>query len=562
MNAGTVVHSDASSPSDVPSIQSLLEHLPHGLCQFDNSDRLVVCNDRFQKLYELSDEAVVPGTHLESVLGEIRRGDLRELLSSSIQQQAGFDAHGPSWTTEDGRMISVSCETLPDGGCVCLHEDLSRLQVDQPDLLRLVREDALTGLLNRTAFNTHLRNKLQALVPNEEVALLCIDLDHFKPVNDTLGHPAGDSVLQSVADRLRRSIRQTDVAVRLGGDEFAILQCGASSQPTGSQSLARRVIDLLSQPLMIDRQAVHVGASVGIAIAPYDGLTADELMKNADLALYRAKEDGRGVFRYFETEMDEKMRARRSSEMELRNSVSNEDFEVHYQPVLDIGSDRIVCFEALVRWNHPRLGRVSPDQFILLAEETGLIVPLGKWVLQRACRDAACWDSSIRVAVNLSPTQLRDRTLIPAVREILATTGLAAERLEFEITESSLLSSTSCTVKQLHQLRELGVRIALDDFGTGYSSINYLRQFPFDKIKIDRSFVSGADRQMNSVALVRMIAALGASLGVKTTAEGVETDAELESIRDAGCTEMQGYYLSKPIPAIAIDELLKSQASR
>jgi diguanylate cyclase (GGDEF)-like protein len=562
MNVGIDVRTDVSNPPDVCLKHSPLSYLPHGLCQFDSDGRLVVCNARFQELYELADSAIEPGTDFEVMLQNIKRKDLRDLLKSVIQQQAGFSQQGTSWLTDDGRMILVSCESLPDGGCASLHEDLTRLQVEQAGLLRLVREDALTGLLNRAAFNSHLRQKLQSLAPDEEIALLCIDLDHFKPVNDTLGHPVGDKVLQAVADRLKASIRTSDVAVRLGGDEFAILQCGATSQPTGSRSLARRVIDLLSQPLMIDRQAVHIGASVGIAIAPYDGLTSEELLKNSDLALYRAKEDGRGVVRYFEPEMDAKMRARRSLEMELRNAIAGEQFEVHYQPVLDIDSDRIVCFEALVRWNHLTLGRVSPDQFIPLAEETGLIVPLGKWVLQRACDDATRWDPSIRVAVNLSPTQLRDRTLIQTVQETLSESGLTAERLEFEITETSLLSNTSSIVGQLHQLRELGVRVALDDFGTGYSSINYLRQFPFDKIKIDRSFVSGSDRQLNSVALVRMIAALGASLGVKTTAEGVETGAELDSIREAGCTEMQGYYLSKPIPAYEIEGLLRNQASR
>ncbi len=453
------------------------------------------------------------------------------------------------------RPVEVAHEV---GAMTSLDEVVAQLRVEQSRLIQLSREDALTGLLNRSAFIGEFTNHLASLASGAEIALLYFDLDHFKPVNDMLGHPVGDRVLQIVAKRLKSVLRADDLVARMGGDEFAILQINRP-QPAGSTSLAKRVIDYLCQPIVIDDQFVHIGVSVGVAIGPYDGETADELIKNADLALYRAKEDGRNVLRYFEPEMDTRMRARRALETELRRAIVNEEFELHYQPLLDLLSNRIVTLEALVRWNHPQLGRISPDDFIPLAEDTGLIGPLGEWVLREACKQAMSWDDDICVAVNLSPVQLRDRTLISTVVEVLEATGLCPRRLELEITERSLMANTDLTVGLLRQLREHGVRIAMDDFGTGYSSISYLRRFPFDKIKIDRSFISGSDISGDSAALVKMIAALGASLGVKTTAEGVETSDEMKSVRDAGCTEIQGYLLSRPIPACEVAELLRSR---
>ncbi|TWU46336.1 Phytochrome-like protein cph2 [Rubripirellula tenax] len=432
---------------------------------------------------------------------------------------------------------------------------VDQLRIEQQRLETITREDALTGLLNRTAMINDLNAEIASLAEGAEIALLYFDLDNFKPVNDTLGHPAGDRVLQTAARRLIESIRDGDRVARMGGDEFAILQINCP-QPSSSRALAKRVIQRLNEAIVFDEQHVHIGVSVGVAIGPFDGDTSNELLKNADLAMYRAKQDGRGVLRYFETEMDARMQARRKLENELRLAIKNQEFELHFQPVLDLTSEKIVLCEALVRWNHPQLGRVAPDQFIPLSEKTGLIGPLGAWVLRRACQEAVTWGDDICVSVNVSPIQLRDRTLVQTVDNILDETGLKANRLELEITERSLMSNTDLTVGLLHQLRKLGVRISMDDFGTGYSSISYLRKFPFDKIKIDRSFVTGSDTSDDSAALVKMIASLGASLGVKTTAEGVETCAEMKSVRDAGCTEIQRYLLSRPISSDSIRELL------
>jgi diguanylate cyclase (GGDEF)-like protein len=398
---------------------------------------------------------------------------------------------------------------------------------------------------------------LRSTAATTELALLYIDLDRFKPVNDTLGHSVGDEVLKEVARRIQGTVRPNDIVARLGGDEFALLQVGAS-QPAGSRALAKRIIDELAKPIVVDGYTVHIGVSIGAAIAPFDAQHASELLKFADLALYQAKEDGRGVLRYFEPNMNERQLARRELELELRAAIADHEFQTRYQPVMDANSKQIIGVEALVRWKHRQRGSVSPMDFIPLAEETGLIVPIGEWVLGQACQDAIAWPEHIRVAVNVSPVQLRDRDFVHTVLSALDESGLPAHRLELEITETSLMSGTELTIAILTHLREAGVKIALDDFGTGYSSINYLRRFPFDKIKIDRSFVTGSDKNSESAALVRMIAALGTSLAVATTAEGVETAEELEMVCAAGCKQIQGYLLSKPILEEELRALLSS----
>jgi len=421
---------------------------------------------------------------------------------------------------------------------------------------RLVAEDALTGLLTRSAFHAALQNRIETGWDGE-FSLLVLNLDRFKPVNEVLGHSSGDEVLKAVSERLRSVVQHSDLIGRLSGDEFAIIHW-EGSQPSGSQTLADRIIDCLSRPFVINHQTLYIGVSIGCALAPYDGGSADDLLRNADLALCRARTDGRGVLRYFEPAMEAQVRARRELESDLRRAIEEGEFQMYYQPIMDVNRNEIVTFEALIRWFHPERGMIPPDSFIPLAEQTGLIVPLGEWVLRTACREATRWDDHTRVAVNLSTVQLLDNRLVEIVVDALHETGLSPERLELEITETALLTENDLTIGMLHQFREIGIQISLDDFGSGYSSINYLRRFPFDKIKIDRSFVSGADHDEESMALVRMIASLGATLGVKTTAEGVETAGELESIRDAGCTEIQGYWLSRPIPANEIPTLMKN----
>jgi diguanylate cyclase (GGDEF)-like protein len=402
-----------------------------------------------------------------------------------------------------------------------------------------------------------MERELARVQRGENLAVLCLDLDHFKSVNDTLGHPVGDSLLKAVAERLRQKVRDTDIVARLGGDEFAIVQI-AAEQPRGAIVLADRLIEALSKPFDLTGHQLVIGTSIGIALAPSDGLDTDQLIKNADMALYRAKADGRGVFRFFEPEMDAKMQARRTLEIDLRKALVEGEFELFYQPLVNLQSNEISGFEALLRWNHPTRGLVPPSEFIPIAEEMGLIVPLGEQVLRQACTEAAGWPGDIRVAVNLSPVQFKSKTLALAVTTALASSGLPPQRLELEITESVLLQDNEATLTTLHQLRALGVRISMDDFGTGYSSLSYLRSFPFDKIKIDQSFVQDmSGGEDDSVAIIRAVAGLGRNLGMATTAEGVETQEQLGYLRQEGCSEVHGYLFSRPMPARDVPSLLE-----
>jgi len=535
---------------------SWIDSLPHGLCCFDATDRLVIANRQFRQWCGLKDVDVNSGTSMGTLVSIIEPPAVRNLLTDVIATRGSDSVRRSFWKTKDGRSIQVCCQIEDSGSYIVLLEDISRLLDETSAMAKLANVDALTGLQNRHAFSTLISQYCDQLRESEELAVLYIDLDHFKPINDMYGHPMGDQVLTQVAKRLVDLAGKNDAIARIGGDEFVILQRD-QPQPVSSRNLAAQVIQRLSNPFHIDGQILHIGSSVGVAIAPYDAENADDLIKNADLALYGAKNSGRGVLRFFEPSMDSKMKIRRSLERELRDAIDAGQFELHYQPLMDLEANRIVCFEALLRWHHPTMGSIGPDQFIPLAEETGLILPLGDWVIRTACLEATSWRSEIGLAVNLSAIQLHDRGLYAKIRNVLHETGLDAQRLELEITETALLSNSDFTIGLLHQLRGLGVRIALDDFGTGYSSINYLRRFPFDKIKIDRSFVSGSNLNSESTALVKMIAALGISLGIKTTAEGVETLDEMSSVRAAGCSEIQGYLLSRPVTAAKVRELLE-----
>jgi diguanylate cyclase (GGDEF)-like protein len=425
----------------------------------------------------------------------------------------------------------------------------------------MAMHDALTGLANRVLLNERLEQALARVNRGEMVAVHLLDLDHFKNVNDTLGHPAGDKLLKDAASRLRALVRETDTIARMGGDEFAILQV-AIGQPADATALAQRVIQSVSAPYELDGRQVLIGTSVGIAVGPADGLASDQLMRNADLALYRAKGDGRGTYRFFEAEMDAQMQQRRVMEYDLRKALTAGQFELHYQPVVNLDSDQISGFEALVRWRHPDKGMIAPGQFIGLAEEIGFIVPLGEWVIREACATAATWPDNMRISVNLSPAQFKNSGLVQIVVGALAASGLAASRLELEITETALLEDSEATLATLYRLRELGVRIAMDDFGTGYSSLAYLQSFPFDRIKIDRSFIRDIADGTGSVNIVRAVAALAKGLGMETTAEGVETSEQLDSVRSEGCTEMQGFLFSRPRPADELEQLFFKRTKR
>jgi diguanylate cyclase (GGDEF)-like protein len=461
---------------------------------------------------------------------------------------------------EEGHLVEVPVATTDEIGRLAHNFNKMAAGIAERErrITELAFNDVLTGLPNRAFFRQHLAHELHhALQRGGPLALLYLDLDNFKAVNDTLGHPAGDELLRLVAERLREAVTDGLVA-RLGGDEFTVvvpLGGGAAA------ALGRQIVARLSEPYNIKDSSLSVTASVGIALAPADGVDGDTLLKNADLALHRAKEDGRGACRFFEAEMNARAVARHHLEMDLRRALAEGELELHFQPLFNLETDRIAAFEALLRWNHPVLGKVSPTEFVPVAEETGLIVPIGAWVIQQACRRACAWPEEVRVGVNVSSVQFRKSGLETVVMQALAASGLAPGRLEIEITESLFLESSEATLALLHKLRTMGVRIALDDFGTGYSSLSYLQRFPFDKIKIDRSFTEQLLVRSDSAAIVAAIVTLAKSLRMETTVEGVETLEQLERLRDYGCSSVQGFVFSEPVDAAGVERLLTSHGA-
>ena len=421
----------------------------------------------------------------------------------------------------------------------------------------LARHDTLTEIANRFHFRETLDSWFKELQPGSGFALLWIDLDHFKAVNDTLGHPAGDALLKSVAKRLRGILRGPDVVARLGGDEFAIIQSGVTTE-TQAAKLAKRVLRAIGDPHHVLGRKVSVGASIGIVLAPSQGRDADELLKNADLALYRAKASGRGNYAFFQPERDQSMAQRWSMEADLRSALAERQLELYYQPIVELQRNEVMGFEALMRWHHPLLGSVPPSTFIPLAEQTGLIVEMGAWALKQACQEAATWPEHIKVTVNLSSVQFEHGDLYKDVKDALSFSGLSPDRLELEITESVLLRDDAKTHKLLHKLRSLGVKFALDDFGTAYASLSYLRSFPFDKIKIDRTFIADLDnpKRKDCIAIIHAVAGLAKQMQMSTVAEGVETLDQLDTVTLAGCEEVQGFFFSKPVPAGEVQAVL------
>ena len=537
-------------------LDTVLNNMCQGVLLFDSDANMVFCNQRYIEMYGLSPELVVAGCGLRELLDHQRAvgtfcGDEESYIVDLLDDLAQGKASNAVAKAADGRVFSIVNKPIAGGGWIATHEDISDRQRAEERIVHMARHDALTDLPNRTMFRERLEYELKRIKRGDALAVLCLDLDHFKSVNDTLGHPVGDELLKVVAERLRRCIREPDTIARLGGDEFAIVMTGMHA-PTDPVALAKRIREAIIKPYILDGHQILADISIGISLAPIDAAEPDLLLKNADMALYGAKADGRGTYRFFEPEMDARMKARRELDMDLRKALANGEFGLHYQPLVNIQNNEITAFEALLRWNHPVRGLVPPAEFIPIAEETGLIIPLGEWVLQGACQETANWPTNIKVAVNLSPVQLNSRNFTEVVVNALASSGMSANRLQLEITETVLLQNTFNTLATLQKLRALGVQIALDDFGTGYSSLSYLRSFPFDKIKIDRSFIQDLMSGTEPLAIVHAIAGLAKSLNMISTAEGVETKQQLEALQALGCVEMQGYLFSQARPPAEI----------
>ncbi|MBR1250495.1 EAL domain-containing protein [Bradyrhizobium sp. AUGA SZCCT0169] len=534
-----------------------INNMSQGLCFFDSDHRLIVCNDRFVEMYDIPFGRVGPGTPLTDIVdlrfaaGSFPAMTRDEYLDWRTNVAVSNVAKDSIVELKNGRTFKIRHRPMPGGGWVATHEDITEQRQSEVKIEYMAHHDSLTELANRVLLNERLEH---ALGREETVAIHHLDLDQFKAVNDTFGHHAGDKLLRIVAERLCGLVRDTDTIARMGGDEFVIVQAPIAD-PADATSLAQRVIGLLSEPYDLDGHQAVIGASIGISVGPGDGNSPDKLLRSADLALYRAKGDGRGTFRFFEPVMDLQMQTRRVMEQDLRKALPAGEFELHYQPVVNLASNEISGFEALIRWNHPTKGMISPAAFIPLAEEIGFIVPMGEWVIRQACATAAQWTGNLHIAVNISAVQFRNPGLMQVITGALAASRLDPARLEIEITETVLLHNKEATLAVLHQLRELGIRIAMDDFGTGYSSLTYLQSFPFDKIKIDRSFVKDITENSGSLNIVRAVAALANGMGMTATAEGVETKEQLDSIASEGCTEMQGFLFSKPLPAREIERL-------
>jgi diguanylate cyclase (GGDEF)-like protein len=542
--------------------EAALSNMTQGLILHDSSGRVIVCNQRYVEMYRLSPDVVKPGCSFRDLIAHRGatgsfKGDVDAHCSAILRKVALGEMTHTLLETADGRSIQIANRPLADGGWVSTHEDITERRRSDEQIKHLAHYDLLTDLPNRARFRGELERALERVQRGERIAVLYIDIDEFKSVNDSLGHPVGDELLKVVAERLRGCIRESDIVARLGGDEFAIIQTAVAGRAEVAE-LVKRIYETIRVPNECAGHLLATDASIGVAMAPEDGADLNELLKNADLAMYSAKADGRRTYRFFEPSMDARVKAQRALEMDMRKAIADGDFEIHYQPVVNIRDNVITGCEALLRWRHAELGLISPAQFIPVAEDTGLINQLGEWVLNAACAEAATWPDQIKIAVNVSPVQFRSQTLALKVAAALAASGLSANRLELEITEAVLIRDDEAALAMLHELRRLGVRIALDDFGTGYSSLSYLQRFPFDKIKIDRSFIKDITDSNGSSSIVQAVVDIGAARNMTTTAEGVETEGQREVLRRLDCTEMQGHLFSGAVPAAEIMQLLRS----
>jgi len=541
----------------------VVDNLGHGLSLYDSHARLVVCNQQFLDIYRLPPEFGKSGTSFRRILearvlgnthvGEDGPGYVESRLGAVHEQKPIGGIH----RLNSGQVISMTHQPMADGGWVSTHRDVTELFNMQAELTHLAYHDPLTGLPNRTLFYQRIGRAFDTVTETDGFAVLCLDLDGFKPINDMLGHATGDALLRQFAGRLTRALGPRDTAARMGGDEFAILHLGADEE--SALDLAHRIAEFSQQPFDFDGQVVSVAVGIGIAHAPTDGTDTDALLHSADLALYSAKRGGRGGIRAFAPDLDRAATDRRRLEADLRRAIENGEFELHYQPILDLKAGSFCGFEALIRWQHPERGLVSPGEFISAAEDSGLIVMIGEWALREAFAEASRWPADLRVAVNVSTIQLRRGNLVATVMNALAQSGLAPGRAEIEITESVFLEQSEQSLDALRQLRSLGVRIALDDFGTGFSALSYLLAFPFDKLKIDGSFVRAIESSDGAATIVSAVADVGSRLGMSTTAEGIETADQLRAVHAAGYAEAQGYLISRPMTRDAVRAMLITQ---
>jgi diguanylate cyclase (GGDEF)-like protein/PAS domain S-box-containing protein len=557
---------DRTLAAERSELRIAVNNIPQGLVLYDASARIVICNQPYIQMFGLSPDVAKQGCTMRELIAHRKEtgsfdGDVEAFCAAIIRNVSLGKVTRQLSEAPGRRAIEIVNKPLKSGGWVATIEDITERKRAEERIAHLAHYDALTDLPNRVLFRDKLEQALREIRPGERLAVLYIDIDEFKSVNDALGHAIGDELLKTVADRLRGCLGETDVAARLGGDEFAIIQTAVDGRATTTR-LVDAIHAAIRQPFECAGHLITTDASIGIATAPEDGVALDQLLRNADLALYGAKGDGRRTHRFFEPGMDARAQARRSLEMELRQAINDGGFEVYYQPLVDLRDGRIGGCEALLRWRHPRRGMISPAEFIPVAEETGLINQLGQLVLNAACMEAAAWPGNTRVAVNVSPVQFRSQTLALNVAGALAASGLSAARLELEITEAVLIRDDEAALATMHQLRALGVRIALDDFGTGYSSLSYLQRFPFDKIKIDRSFIKGIADEGASSAIVQAVVNIAAASNMTTTAEGVEQEWQRELLRELGCNEMQGYLFSRAIPATDVRRLLLSHRDR
>jgi diguanylate cyclase (GGDEF)-like protein len=540
-----------------------VNNIPQGLLMYDANQRLVVCNRRYIEMYGLSPDVAKPGCSFHDLVVHRKRtgsfvGNVEEYCASILRNVALGEVTCNVAAASGGRSIQIVNQPLAAGGWIATMEDVTERKRADTRIVHMAHYDALTDLPNRVLFRERLDSGLRTIEAGQQLAVLYIDIDEFKRINDSLGHSIGDELLKAVAGRLRGCLAATDCVARLGGDEFAIIQT-AVERPADTMDLIGRIYQAIREPFECVGHLLTTDASIGIALAPQDSTDLDQLLKNADLAMYEAKADGRRTYRFFEPGMDARVKALRTLELDLRQAIADGGFEIHYQPLLSLADNRVTGCEALLRWRHPRRGMISPAEFIPVAEETGMIDALGEWVLRTACAEAATWPDQIKVAVNVSPVQFRSQAFPLKVAVALAAAGLPAHRLELEITEAVLIRDDEAALAMLHQLRKLGVGIALDDFGTGYSSLSYLQRFPFDKIKIDRCFIKDVAESEGSACIVQAVVNIAAARRMTTTAEGVETEQQLDILRKLGCTEMQGYLFSPAVPAADISRLLLSR---